>query len=485
MHGWLHFAAIALVACVACNPNAAGQPTTVPVASAPPPPPAQPSVTVAPAISPAAKPVPSPSRAAAASFDPDWLTYQHDLARSGSTPGAYGAPTMKQLWQSDQLDGLVYAQVLAHANRVIAVTQNDTVYALDTATGKPVWTQHLGEPVPRSSLPCGNVDPTGLLSTPVIDAANGILYVVDYLNQPPRHELVVLDLNTGNVRTHNPIDPPGANPLPLQQRAALALDKGNVYISFGGLLGDCGDYHGWVMSAGAPDGHQRAAYQVETNREGAIWAAPALDAAGDLYVATGNGNSTTDFDQSNSVLRLSSDLKLLDFFAPSNWADLSRRDADLGSAGPVLLDNGEILQVGKSGVGYLLNASGLGEIGGELYQAPICSGGAYGGAAHVGGIVYVACRDGLVAVQAQEARFSVLWHGPQFSAGAPTITDDAVWTLDDGTTSLYALSPQDGMVLFREQAGQATNPPHFLTPSAAGGRIFHSRGNVIVAFGAN
>jgi hypothetical protein len=59
-----------------------------------------------------------------------------------------------------------------------------------------------------------------------------------------------------------------------------------------------------------------------------------------------------------------------------------------------------------------------------------------------------------------------------------------VWTVDEGTASLYGLSRQNGSVVFRAPAGQATNPPHFLTPSAAGGRIFHSRGQTIVAYGA-
>jgi outer membrane protein assembly factor BamB len=436
------------------------------------------------AQAPAAAAVSATPRPAAVENIPDWLTYQHDLIRSGQTVGAYNPGGIKRLWQSVELDGLVYAQVLANAGRAFAVTQNNTVYALDAATGRVVWAQHLGPPVPRSALPCGNVDPTGILSTPVIDASSGLLYAVDYLGDVPQHhELVAIDINDGSVRFHNPIDPSGANPLPLQQRGALTLQKGMVYIPFGGLFGDCGDYHGWVVAAGVPDGHLRSAYQVRTKREGAIWSAPAVDAGGDVFVSTGNGDSVSSFDQSNSVMRLSSDLKLLDFFAPANWADLSRRDADLGSTGPIMLDSGQILQVGKSGVGYLLNARGLGQIGGEQFQAPICSGGAYGGAAHNANVAYVPCRDGLVAVQVEGIRFSVAWRGPRFSAGAPMLTDDAVWTIDDATTSLYALSRSDGSVLFREPAGQATNPPHFLAPSAADGRIFHSVGSAVVAFG--
>ena len=188
---------------------------------------------------------------------------------------------------------------------------------------------------------------------------------------------------------------------------------------------------------------------MPTHREGAIWAAPAFDAAGDVLVATGNGDSTTDFDGSNMVVRLRpQDLQVADFFAPSNWADLSRRDADLGSSGPILLDNNRVLQIGKSGVGYLLDGNALGQIGGELFQAPLCSG-AYGGAGHAGSIAYIGCRDGLIAVQINDRSFSLLWRGPQFNAGAPTLTDNAVWTVDDGSTSIYALDRTTGRVLFR------------------------------------
>ena len=77
-----------------------------------------------------------------------------------------------------------------------------------------------------------------------------------------------------------------------------------MYVPFGGLFGDCGDYHGWVVGASAVDGSPRGAFQVPTRRLGA-WAAAAFNAAGDLFVATGNGDSTTAFDHSNAVLRLS------------------------------------------------------------------------------------------------------------------------------------------------------------------------------------
>ena len=40
-------------------------------------------------------------------------------------------------------------------------------------------------------------------------------------------------------------DPGGIqNPLYIQQRAALAIGNGRVYVGYGGYAGDCGPYHG-------------------------------------------------------------------------------------------------------------------------------------------------------------------------------------------------------------------------------------------------
>jgi len=57
---------------------------------------------------------------------------------------------------------------------VLTVTENDTVFALDIASGAVRWSQHLGDPVPLAELPCGNIDPSGLTSTPVVDEPRGI-----------------------------------------------------------------------------------------------------------------------------------------------------------------------------------------------------------------------------------------------------------------------------------------------------------------------
>src|SRR5207244_13576870 len=101
-------------------------------------------------------------------------------------------------------------------------TEDDAVYALSAGTGRVLWRTHVGEPVPGSSLGCGNIDPTGITGTPAIDPGTGTLYAVAF-EQPGRHEFVAIDTATGRVRWRRSADAPGADPLVHQQRGALAI----------------------------------------------------------------------------------------------------------------------------------------------------------------------------------------------------------------------------------------------------------------------
>ncbi|HZQ97994.1 MAG TPA: PQQ-binding-like beta-propeller repeat protein [Chloroflexota bacterium] len=415
----------------------------------------------------------------------DWTTYHRDLARTGVAVGPAVPASARGLWTSPQLDGDVYAEPLVVGSRLLVATEGDSLYALDAGDGHVLWRTHLGEPVPRAVMPCGNIDPVGITSTPVVDPAAGVLYAVAYL-QPPHHELYAVDAATGDVRYHQPIDPPGADPLTHLQRASLTLSRGNVYVGFGGRFGDCGQYHGWVLAARASDGARVATYQVPTRREGAIWAppGPTVDAAGNVWVATGNADST-EFDYGDAVIKLSPELRPLDWFAPSNWRELSARDLDLGSTSPVLLDGGLVFQVGKAGTGYLLKADDLGHEGGQAFSAPVCAGtGAYGGVAYAPPMLYVPCRSGLVALKVQGTSFSVVWTGPGFNTGSPVVAGDTVWVIDQSTGTLHGLGAADGQPRQQLRAAQPSNNlPHFITPTVVGGRIYVSGGKTIAAFG--
>jgi len=407
----------------------------------------------------------------------DWPTYHRVSARTGVAPAGPALGRARRLWAAT-VDGAVYAEPLVVNNVVIVATENDSVYVLNATSGQQLWHTHLGTPVPGGDLPCGNIDPSGITGTPVIDTTTKTVYAVTFTRF--EHRLVALDLVTGHVRWQRPIDPPGADPRTHQQRAALALSRQRVYVPYGGLYGDCGDYHGWVLAAPAsgPTG-RLLGYQVPTAREGAIWApsGPAIDAAGNVYVATGNGASSSSFDFGNAVIRLTPTLRVTGFFAPSDAPALSGQDLDLGSTGPLLLPGHRAFIVGKTGVGYLLDADGLGGIGGSLASARIC-GAAFGGDAYANRTIYVPCTDGIAAVRVTGDRLARVW-----SQGAaqlpPILAGPGLWALSGGGT-LFQLDPQSGQVRFSVSIGE---PAHFATPAASGGRIFVAAGGRVFAFG--
>lgn len=408
-----------------------------------------------------------------------WVTYHRNLARTGLDPTSPSLGQVRQKW-TRQLDGQLYAEPLVAGGRVLAATESDSLYALDASSGRVLWHTRLGTPVDGATLPCGNINPSGITGTPAIDSGHGTAYAVGFL-QPAHHVLFAVDLATGRVRWRRAIDPPGADPKVHQQRAALAVSRGRVYVAYGGLNGDCGDYHGWALSvpASSPRGALQA-FRVPTQREGAIWApsGPAVDARGNLFVSTGNGSSTNSFDFGNSVIRLSPSLQRTAFWAPRNFATLNANDTDLGSTGPVLLAGGSVFIIGKQGIGYLLDAGRLGGIGGELASRAVCSA-AFGGSAYAAGLVYVPCVDGLAAVRVTGRALSRAWQGPGFRAGPPIVAGGAVWTVDLDTGVLYALDARTGRVRFRASIGQ---PAQFTTPAAAGGWIYVGGGNRVLAF---
>lgn len=406
-----------------------------------------------------------------------WTTYHGYNNRSGFVHST--AVTRASLaWRSVQLDGKAYAEPLIYGGRLFVATENDTVYALNASKGSILWRQNLGTPVRGSDLPCGDIDPSGITSTPAIDANSGTLYVVAFL-KPAHHVLSALRLTDGSVRFSLAVDPPGSNPMVEQQRAALTLANGMVYVPYGGLQGDCGQYHGWVVGAHADGSPSLASYMVPTQREGGIWApsGAAADSAGHIFVATGNGQSSTVFDHGNSVITLASNLSELGFFAPSNWASLNSRDTDLGSVGPAMVGGSTLFQIGKEGVAYLLNANNLVGIGGETSSLKVC-GSAFGGTASDGSAVYVACSGGLFQVRLAGGTMQLGWSAGGIQAGPPVVAGGVVWTVDPPSGRLLGYSASDGAQLFSFQIGPTSR---FTTPTASPSAIFVATNEYVYA----
>ena len=417
----------------------------------------------------------------------DWTTYRADAARSGVDSSSAGSLPFATAWTSAGLSGAIYAEPLVYHGLVIVATESNQVAALSEATGQLVWQASAGTPVSASSLPCGDISPTvGITSTPVIDPATGRLFVVadNASGSSIVHMLYAFNAATGTPVPGFPIsvEPPGDTPSAQLQRAALALDGGEVVVGYGGNSGDCSTYHGWLVAAPETGVAQTATFHTPST-ESAIWGAgngPAVDAAGNLWASTGNGSAGSFGDQ-ESVLQLSPSLTLLHFWAPSNWSSLDSSDLDIGSSSPVLVPGGLVFQIGKAGVGYLLNAAALGGLGAApAFQAQVC-GGSFGGAAVDGNVLYVACSDGVraLAVNTAARTFSTMWQGPSAAKGPPIVAGGLVWTTNWSGATLYGLNPQTGAVVV-----QQTTPTmeHFSTPSASDGKLFLATGTTVEAY---
>jgi outer membrane protein assembly factor BamB len=214
-------------------------------------------------------------------------------------------------------------------------------------------------------------------------------------------------------------------------------------------------------------------------------AAPVVDDGGHIWVSTGNGSVDSAghaYDDSDGILELSSDLRLMQFFAPSSWPADNSRDLDMSTA-PVLLPSGQVMLTGKSRIVYLLDGAHLGGIGGpQADLGAACGDDIDGGAAVMGTTAYLPCLSGIIAVRATSSppALHLLWSSGT-GGGPPVVAAGLVWTMGQNGT-LYGLDPATGQV--RQQAAIGVPANHFPTPSVAGGLLMAAGADTVVAFAA-
>jgi outer membrane protein assembly factor BamB len=405
----------------------------------------------------------------AASAAGNWTTHGGSNSRSGVAPGAPAHPQLRRRF-AKTLDGQVYAQPLIASGRIYVATENNTVYAF-TTSGRKVWRRHLGQPVGGSELPCGNIDPSGITGTPVI--SGGRIYVVAFLHKGLRHTLFGLSLRNGHTAVRANVDPPNRDVQ--QERGALIAAKGRIYIPYGGLFGDCGPYHGYVIST-TTAGRQRISYRNPAPLAG-IWAPAGISRQGSsLLVTTGNGGGDG-FGYANSVIRLSLGLKRKAYWAPSDWKNLSAGDVDESSLAPLPVSGGRVFQIGKDGVGYLLK-NGLGGIGGELFRQRVCDGGAFGSDAFRDPFVILQCGGANYALRIEGDRFSQAWH-TSTDGMVPVIAGDSVFAITR-SGSLVQLRMSNGSQVANVDVGGGNTS--FPQPAAAGRTLVAPAGRGIVVF---
>jgi outer membrane protein assembly factor BamB len=405
----------------------------------------------------------------------DWITFHRDNARTGVAQGVARPGTLGVAWRA-QVDGAVYGQPLLLGGMVIAATENNSVYALSPADGHVLWRTNLGRPEPLSLLPCGNIDPLGITSTMAYDPSTGSLFALAE-TMGRSHLLAALDPTTGTVRWKRYADPTTGSAPDSQQRGALTVAFGRVYVPYGGLAGDCGNYVGSVISVPTSGTGNQQSYAVPTPRNGGIWTPGGVVVYGNtLLAAVGNGAETGTYDGSDSVLALTPGLKRADFFAPTTWAADNSADLDLGSMSPTVV-NGYVLIAGKRGTAYVMQPGHLGGIGGQLAEQQVCA--AYGAAAVDGTTAYLPCHGGIRAVTVTASGVTVLWQAdPQAAADPPAVGGGAVWSIDDGSGVLYALDQRTGKMLAQVDVGKS---PHFASPTLAPGRAYVGTLNGVTA----
>jgi hypothetical protein len=281
-----------------------------------------------------------------------------------------------------------------------AVSTNNNVYAIDETTGAILWTKLIGSAPQQSGAGCGQVNPVGITSTPVIDAAKRVIYVAGAIGTASidHHEIHAINIDTGMNVTGWPVSLAGFasggvtfNQKPQNQRSALSLVNGTLYVAYGGHVGDCGEYKGWVIGVNTADPTKRGGWVTLDKSGSGIWAAGGMASDGQsVFAATGNhtpfrewepDRTTTDSEQ---VVRVSGlgvlDRKNENLFFPEDWKDMDRDDADLGGSNPVYFSipgatpPNYLAQVSKHGKLYILNATNLGGMAGAVATITVASG---------------------------------------------------------------------------------------------------------------
>jgi len=478
------------------------------------------------------------------------------------------------------VDGAVYAQPLSAAgvdipgkgirNVVYVVTENDSAYAFDanysaSVAGATLWKDNFGPAVSDEDVLSDDLQPIiGITSTPVIRLTGvgvGYLYVVTKAKEPDGEggsyfvqRLHALDLATGAESLGGPVviqasvsgagdgsDGNGHVPfnalLQNQRPALLNFTEGNtdLIVIAWASHGDHGPYHGWVMTYDATNLHQVSVFNDTPNARsavgggfpvagGGIWQSGGGVASDgkSLYLVTGNGT----FEPSagawgDSVIKMTPELNVLDYFTPHDQDRMNDRDADLGSSGVLLIPNDPVynptkslmVQADKDGTLHLINRLDLGwynpttdQIAGE-FAAPMH--GVWGNPAYYQGSIFYGpiyepivrfgiANGALVGSGFQSSTAKTFsYPGPTPTISSNGATGGIVWAVDSsqyvgsanpGPAQLWAFDASNlRNLLYSSEYTQRRDVMgtgvKFSVPLVEGGRVFVGTQSEIDVFG--
>ena len=334
-----------------------------------------------------------------------------------------------------------------------------------------------------------------------------------------KHFIYSLNVDTGAINPGWPVDVNVVaiyngttfTSLVQNERAALALVNGVLYVPYSGHAGDCGIYRGWVVGVRINNPGSVTAWATAAIG-GGIWGHGGVASDGtNIFVVTGNTFSTGGiWSGGEAIIRLQAGPIFsgnpTDYWAPTNWLSLDNTDIDLGGCGAVLIDvpgatpSQLALALGKDGNAYLLNRNNLGGI-----TAPVAS-------ANVGVAIrgqsaasyrtangkYFVFRDGSSAISAYKITptnpptIVPAWSLSQNGQGSPWVTttdgtnNAIVWVVgsESGDQRLHGYNGDTGAVVY---AGGGTNElmantRKWNTGIVARGRIYFAASNKVYAF---
>jgi len=502
----------------------------------------------------------------------DYLQYHYDLARTGWNTGEttladanVGPATFGHLF-SLPVDGFVLAQPLfvsgalignASHNVAIVATENDSVYAYDTDTGEELWGANYANPaagalpIPWSVVKAEDIAPTiGITSTPAIDPDTNVIYFVAAIQQNlgdgnyAYHQyLHAVNLADGSDIPGSPVDITAAavlsngklapfDPLHQLNRESMLLADGLVYVGFGSHNDEPGGKpHGWLFAY--DENTLNLSYFLNTSTDvttryyACIWEAgwaPAMDASGNIFLATGDGpfdGNVGGHNWGDTVLKLSPSLGIEDYFTPSDQNELLMQDHDLGGGGVMVLPDQPGLfphlatVAGEEGTIYLVNRDAMGDYvsGGPddvVQELPLDIGAVRGGPSYYSGptgsyVYYCGSADPLRAYLLQTSpttqlvRSSVATKNCGQGGTIPAVSSNGalpqtgiVWMTNrpnDKATSPVELFAYDATNVRRKllemPVGYWTNlhSQPFLVPTVIDGRVFVGMSSSVEEFG--
>ena len=425
-------------------------------------------------------------------------------------------------------------------NVVYVATMADTVYAFDAESNagpnaSPLWKVNFTDPangITTASgpfLPCATTEDRGpgftqegIVATPVIDTTTNTMYVVAKIldNGTVRHQLHALDIATGQDKPGSPVTISATvtsnagrvvnfNSLHQKNRPGLLLLNGIVYLAFGSNYCNDGN-HSWVLGYDATTLQQTGVFNTNPDHGlTSIWQAGGGLAADDqyLYPVTSEGNFDVDVGgqgYTHTVLKLSRDLELVDFFIPGSVTYLNDHDLDLSGCSPVILPDQDgpfphvIVVTGKQGVIYVLNRDTLGRYApndSQIIQELVGVLGSMRGApAYWNGRVYFSAKadrmkvfsvsGGMLSATpiAQTSLILTGAHAPSISANGNS--NGIVWVFNGG--DLYAYDAISLKMLYNSNQMARDNLPklsHFVTQTVINGRVYMATRTTLEVFG--